>query len=77
MSSSAIYLSDLSRLTATGLPRYWTVNVVGLLLLLLLKEILSESKLKGKALESSLNMGIAPLFISFIAIIVYRIVMIF
>jgi hypothetical protein len=60
-------------LTATGLPKFWTVTVVGLISLLSFKEVLSESKLQGKALESSLNMAIIPLFISFLAIIVYQI----
>jgi len=37
------------------------------------KEVLSAPKLQEKALESSLNMGIVPLLISFIAIVAYKI----
>lgn len=54
-------------------PEFGSVIVIGLILLLSFKEILSTSKYHGKALESSLNMGIAPLLISFIAIVAYQI----
>jgi uncharacterized membrane protein (DUF485 family) len=60
-------------LTAPGLPEFGFVAVIGLILFLSFREILSSSKLQGKALESSLNMGIVPLLISFIAIVTYKI----
>jgi len=60
-------------LTSPGLPEFGYVAVIGLILLISFKEVLLASKLKGKALESSLNMGIVPLLISFIAIAAYKI----
>ena len=63
-------------LTAPGLPEFGSVAVIGLISFLSFKEVLSASKLQGKALESSLNMGIMPLFISFVAIVAYKIAVI-
>jgi uncharacterized membrane protein (DUF485 family) len=71
--TSIISSSALSMLVAPGLPKFGYVAVIGLISFLLLKEVLSASKFQGKAMESSLNIGIAPLLISFIAILVYRI----
>lgn len=71
--TSIISSSDLLVLTAPGLPKFWYVAVIGLISLLSLKEVLSVSEFQGKALESSLNVGITPLLISFIASVVYKI----
>lgn len=76
ISSSILSSSALSMLTAPGLPKFGIVAVIGLIFFLSLKEILSASKFQGKALESSLNMGIGPLLVSFIAILVYKIAVI-
>lgn len=65
--------STLSILTVPGIPEFGPVAVIGLISLLSFKEVLSVSKFKGQALETSLNMGIAPLLISFIAIVAYKI----
>jgi hypothetical protein len=48
--------------------------VIELISFLLLKDILSVPKSQVKVLERSLNMGIVPLLISFVAIVVYKIV---
>ena len=60
-------------LTAPGLPEFGSVAVIGLISFLSFKDVLSASKLQGKALESSLNMGIVPLLICFTAIVAYKI----
>ncbi len=70
--SSSIY----SMLTEPGLPKYRHIVMIGLISLLSLKEVLPASKFQGKVLESSLNIGIVPLSISFIAIVVYKIALI-
>jgi len=70
--TSIVSSSALSMITSPGLPEFGVVAVIGLMSFLSLKEVLSVSKF-GKALESSLNMGIVPLLISFIAILVYKI----
>ncbi len=73
ISSSAISSSALSMLTAPGLPEFGFIAVIVLISLLSFKEVLSASKLWGKALDSSLKMGIVPLLISFSAIVVFKI----
>lgn len=73
VSSSAISSSALSMLTAPGLPEFGFIAVIGLISLLSFKEVLSESEHWGKALDSSLKMGIVPLLISFSAIIIFKI----
>lgn len=60
-------------LTAPGLPEFGYVAEIGLISLLSFEDILLASKLQGKALESSLNMGIVPLLISSISIVAYKI----
>jgi hypothetical protein len=71
--TSIISSSALSVLASPGLPQFGYVGVIGLISFLSLKEVLSASKFQGKALETSLNMGIAPLLISFIAIVIFKI----
>lgn len=71
--TSIISSSALSMLTAPRLPEFAYIAVIGLISFLFFKEVLSASKFQGKALESSLNMGIVPLLISFIAIVAYKI----
>lgn len=71
--TSIISSSALSMLAAPGLPEFGYVVVIGLISFLSLKEVLSASKFQGKTLESSLNMGIAPLLVSFIAIVIFKI----
>jgi hypothetical protein len=61
-------------LTEPGLPEFGSAAVIGLISFFSLKEVLSSSTLQGKALESSLNMGIVPLLISFSAVVAYKIV---
>ena len=60
-------------LTAPGLPEFAFIAVIVLILLLSFRDVLSKSKFWGKALDSSLKMGIVPLLISFSAIVIFKI----
>ena len=73
ISSSAISSSAISMLTTPGLPAYGAIVVVGLILLLSFKEVLSASSLWGKPLRNSLDIGIYPLLLSFVAIVVFKV----
>jgi hypothetical protein len=75
--SSSVISPSVSMLNAPRLPEFGPIVIIGLILLLSFKEVLSRSNLYEKSLESSLNIGIAPLMISFTAIVVYKIVEIF
>jgi hypothetical protein len=70
ISSSAISSSAISMITSPGLPQYGVAVVVGLIVLLSLKEILSASKQWSKSLNSSFNVAILPLLFMFILIVV-------
>jgi hypothetical protein len=59
--------------TTPGLPQYGAVVVVGLIILLSLKEVLSASEKWNLSLNSSFNLAISPLLVSFIMIVVYKI----
>jgi hypothetical protein len=73
ISSSAISSSAISMITSPGLPQYGAAVVVGLIVLLSLKEILSASEKWSKALSSSFNLAISPLFFSFALIVFYSV----
>jgi hypothetical protein len=70
ISSSAISSSAISMITSPGLPQYGAAVVVGLIVLLSLKEILSASKRWSKSLNNSFNVAILPLFFIFVLIVV-------
>lgn len=73
ISYSAISSSALSMMAAPGLPEYGAIVVLALVFLYSFKEIFSGSKFYGKALDSSLNMGIIPLAVCFCAAVVFRV----
>lgn len=60
-------------LSMPEIPEFGYVAIIGLISLLSFKEVMSAFKFQEKDLESSLTIGIAPLFISFIAIVAYKI----
>ncbi|MCO5382847.1 MAG: hypothetical protein NHB15_12765 [Methanosarcina barkeri] len=73
ISSSAISSSAVSMITSPGLPQFGATVVVGLLILLSLKEILSASEQWSKNLNVSFNMTILPLIVVFVGIIIFKI----
>lgn len=73
VSSSIISPSAVSMITSPGLPQYWTLVVVGLMMILSLKEILSLSEIYDKNLNNSLNLAIIPLVFCFAMIVVYKV----
>ncbi|AAM32751.1 hypothetical protein DU57_02905 [Methanosarcina mazei] len=60
-------------LTTQGVPEFCYITIIGLILFMIFKEVLSQSKFWRKDLESSSNMVILPLLISFSAIVAYKI----
>ncbi|WP_292485231.1 hypothetical protein [Methanohalobium sp.] len=62
-----------SMMTSIGLTEYGVIGVVALILLLSMKEILSASKKWNNKINTSLNMGILPLMVSFSAIVIYKV----
>jgi len=73
ISSSAISSSAISMVTSPGLPQYGASVVVGLIALLSLKEVLSASTSWNKYLNSSFNLAIIPLLLSFTCIVVFKV----
>ena len=73
ISSSAMSSSAMSMLTSPGLPQYGATAVVGLIVLLSLKEVLSASDKWNKSLNSSFNLAILPLLFAFSAIVVFKV----
>lgn len=76
VSSSSISSSTISMVTNTGLPQYGFLVVTALIILLSLKEVLSSSERWNIYLNSSFNLAIVPLSLSFVAIIIFKIVQI-
>lgn len=70
---SIISSSAVSMITSPGLPQFGATVVVGLLILLSLKEILSASEQWSKNLNASFNMTILPLIVVFVGIIIFKI----
>ena len=68
-SSMVSTTSAISLTTPIGLPEYGVLAVIALIVLLSAKEILSASDKWNKALNSSLNLGIYPLLVSFVLIV--------
>ena len=67
--SSAISSSAISMTTRLGLPQYGVAVVVGLIILLCLREVLSASRYWNKSLNNSFNLAITPLLLCFVAIV--------
>ncbi|MDP2217142.1 MAG: hypothetical protein Q8J68_07655 [Methanolobus sp.] len=63
----------ISMTTGTGLPEYGVLAVIALIALLSGKEILSASEKWNRDLSHSLNMGIGPLLVAFVAIVVFKV----
>jgi len=74
--SSAAASSAVTMITTPGLPQYGAAIVVGLIALLSLKEVCSASEKWNKYLNNSFNMAIIPLFFSFVAIVVFNVLVI-
>lgn len=70
MLMSIISSSAISMITSPGLQEYGVAAVVGLIVLLSLKEVLSASEHWNKSLSSSFNLAIVPLFVCFAFIVV-------
>jgi hypothetical protein len=60
-------------ITTPGIPQYAVAMVSMLIILLSLKEILSESQTWNKYLNNSFNLGIVPLLLCFAAIVTYKV----
>lgn len=73
ISSSAVSCSAVSMITSPGLPQYGAAVVVGLIILLSLKEILSASEQWNKYLNESFNLAISPLIVIFVGIIIFNV----
>jgi hypothetical protein len=59
--------------TGTGLPQYWNIVVIGLLILLSLMEILAATEKWNKDIKCSFNIAVIPLTFSFIGILIFKI----
>lgn len=66
-------IGAISMVTSPGLPQHGAAVVVGLIVLLSLKEVLSASTSWNKDLNSSFNLAIIPLLLSFTCIVVYKV----
>lgn len=77
ISASAISSSAISMTTGLGLPQYAAAVVVGLIVLLCLREVLSASRYWNKSLNNSFNLAIMPLLLCFVVIIGAEILMVF
>ena len=67
--SSAISASAISMTTDLGLPQYGAAVVVGLIVLLCLREVLSASRYWSKSMSNSFNLAIMPLLLCFVLIV--------
>jgi hypothetical protein len=75
--SNSVSSGILPVMSSTEIPAGASVATAALLLLLLLRDFLPVSKHWGETIKVSLNMGIVPLFFSFCAIILYKLVDLF
>ncbi|MGA9188479.1 MAG: hypothetical protein WB014_07965 [Methanosarcina sp.] len=71
---SIISSSAVSMITSPGLPQFGGTVVVGLVILLSLKEIFSASEQWDKHLNASFNMTILPLMVAFVGIVIFKVV---
>lgn len=74
--ASATKSGATSMTTTMGLPEYGVLAVVALVILLSAKLMLAASTKWNSIIKCSLDMSIIPLLISFIAIIIYKIIVI-
>jgi len=60
-------------ITSPGLPQYGATVVVGLIVLLSIREVLSASEHWSKSLNNSFNLAILPLFLCFLMIVFFQV----
>jgi hypothetical protein len=70
---SALTTSAVSASTTIGVSDLSVIVVLCLIVLLSASEILAATKLWNKKLSHSLNLAIIPLFVTFIAIVVFNV----
>ncbi|AKB49270.1 hypothetical protein MSBRW_0017 (plasmid) [Methanosarcina barkeri str. Wiesmoor] len=71
--SDVVYSGVKSATTTIGIPQYWIVVIIGLLILLSLMEILVATEKWNRNINCSFNIAIIPLTFSFIGIIIFKI----
>lgn len=71
--SLALPSNAASLTTYQFFPEYGPIIFLELILLIILFEVLSTTKLWSKSLKTSLEMGIFPLLFSFFVVIVFKI----
>ncbi|RXA19408.1 hypothetical protein EQO05_09840 [Methanosarcina sp. MSH10X1] len=57
-----------------GLPEYWNIVIVGLLILLSLMEVLAATQKWNRDINCSFNIAIIPLIFSFIEMVIFKII---
>jgi hypothetical protein len=65
----SVISSAISMTTDLGLPQYAAAVVIGLIVLLCLREVLSTSRYWNKSLSNSFNLAIMPLLVCFALIV--------
>jgi uncharacterized integral membrane protein len=60
--------------TTTGLPQHWNIVIVGLLILLSLMEVLAVTQKWNRDINCSFNIATIPLILSFIGIVIFKII---
>jgi|GEM_PF-2404303 len=73
ISSNVVYSGVKSATTTIGIPQYWSTIIIGLLILLSLMEILVATEKWNRNINCSFNIAITPLTLSFIGIIIFKI----
>lgn len=63
----------ITAVTFVGISEYWMFPVIALIILLSMKEVLLGSTMWTESLDSSLKMSIAPLIVSFVATVIFKI----
>lgn len=58
--------------TTTGLPQYWSIVIVGLLILLSIMEVLAATRKWNRDINFSFNIAIIPLTLSFIVVVIFK-----
>jgi hypothetical protein len=71
--SSSVVSSGVKFIAKTGIPHYWSAVIIGLLILLSLMEIIAATEKWNRNISCSFNIAIIPLTLSFIAIVIFKI----
>lgn len=72
LNSSFDIPSEVTMITSPGIPQHWNIVIIGLMIILSLKESLSFTKIWNKDLNSSFNLVILPLVVCFAFIITFK-----